>query len=260
MKTTKSYKDKLKNVDERYYYTDITGTALVHKKDLALILDVTVRSIENYEKQGLRRWENSPQRTPMYLLVDSINWYVNNISNKSSGIDSDNKPNEAYMEFLNNLTPLERELFQSSNLDPIDKLSRMKDIERKSMKNEIEKGNWVNKDDLDKNMTTLAALLMTALIQYEDLAPSQLENKSKEEISEIIYDVHSNVFDELDTLINKEFDCDESFYEVMLICSPSNGTVPPSGYIFAIGVPLLFSSTEIIAINIPDFKLIAIKH
>lgn len=202
----KSYKDKLKNVDERYYYTDIAGLAIAHKKDLALILGVTVRSIENYEKQGLEKYQNSPPRTPMYDLKEAIQWYLVNIQGVGAEPTVDNS-SDAYEQFLANLDPIQKAIFVRSNLDPIDKLSRLKDIERKEHRNKLEKGEWISFDDYDKASASNAMLLMSAMQQYKKIGMIDLSDKSrsKEEVYKILDGMGASIADTLNELVNKEF-------------------------------------------------------
>jgi len=216
----KSYKEKLKNVDERYYYTDIQGVAIIHKKDLALVLGVTVRSIENYEKQGLKKYENSPPRTPMYNLIDSIKWYLVNIQGVGAEPTADNN-SDAYEQFLANLNPTQKAIFERSNLDPIDKLSRLKDIERKEMRNNREKGEWVSFDDHDKAMASNAMLLISAMRRYKKIGMIELSDKSrsKEEVYKLLDGMGASVTDTMYELVNKSFPDGNSiigvFYNIM---------------------------------------------
>ena len=210
----KSYKEKLKNVDERYYYTDIQGVAIIHKKDLALVLGVTVRSIENYEKQGLKKYENSPPRTPMYNLIDSIKWYLVNIQGVGAEPTADNN-SDAYEQFLANLDPTQKAIFERSNLDPIDKLSRLKDIERKEIRNNREVGEWYSRDDVDKRLTSLAVLLMSSLKEYEQVASEELANKPSDQIEGLIRKAHDTVALNLSEVISNHFSVDGSLCEVI---------------------------------------------
>ena len=197
---------------------------LVYRSTLSKILKVTTQSIVIYEKKGLKRWDNSPNRVPMYELISSLEWYNKNINhkfkpNKQKNTTQTTKPTSSSTNldaFLDTLPMYKREIFHMSDLDPMDKLAKLRDVEKKETANRKELEELIDKNDVDKNMTTLAGLLSASLINYEDSAPAELEGKTKEEIATLIYDVHADVFNELDTLLNKEFDCTESFYDVMV--------------------------------------------
>ena len=221
-----SYLNKLKEsfpkIEECYFYV-FQKTVFVHRQDLAKILSVTTQSIKNYESKGLDRVDGSPNRVPMYELISSLEWYNKNINHKFKPNKQKNTTQTTKQTsstnldaFLDTLPMYKREIFHMSDLDPMDKLAKLRDVEKKETANRKELEELIDKNDVDKNMTTLAGLLSASLINYEDSAPAELEGKTKEEIATLIYDVNADVFNELDTLLNKEFDCTESFYDVMV--------------------------------------------
>lgn len=232
-KQVQRLKKEYPNLEEHKFYV-IDGDVVVLKKELEFFLKCQSRTIERYEKDGLERSKYSINRLPVYDPMSSYCWQDKNVQqkfkpNRSKEQKEQTPQNRANLdEFLASLPPYKREIFEMSELDYMDRLAKLRDIDKKETANLKEREQLIDKDDVDKNMTTLAGLLTASLINYEDAAPAELENKSKEDISKIIYDVHVDVFNELDMVVNKHFDCDESFYEVMAVAFKqiTNGATP----------------------------------
>lgn len=89
-------------------------------------------------------------------------------------------------------------------------------------------GQLVEAEDLDKAMAEQAILHKTDKINDEKVLPTLLEMKSASEISKILYEHNQERLSHFDKIINKEFSCPETLYNVIeavlakmrLGCSP----------------------------------------
>ena len=97
----------------------------------------------------------------------------------------------------------------------MDKLLKLEDIEKKEIQNKVERGSYIDINDVDKNMATLAIMMLSSLRNYEKSAPILLDGKSKDEILSIVKDAHYEMADRLDELVNMEWESDETLYDVV---------------------------------------------
>jgi len=83
------------------------------------------------------------------------------------------------------------------------------------MTNKALEGEYISIDDVDKDMASLAVMMLASLKNSEKSLPSELENSSSEEILERLTTTHFAIIEKLDRLIKREFSCDETLYDII---------------------------------------------
>ena len=212
----------------------INGITVVSRNDLAVMINCSTQTIVAYHKEV--RYENPLQKLDNsisgingnkihYDLMYALKWHQENIKvkytpkkQKNAGVatvDIPSKVGKDLSSFIDALPPHKRDIFESSTLDPMDKLLKLEDIEKKEIQNKVERGSYIDINDVDKNMATLAIMMLSSLRNYEKSAPILLDGKSKDEILSIVKDAHYEMADRLDELVNMEWDSDETLYDVV---------------------------------------------
>jgi len=203
---------KMNLVKTDVYFAD--GRLLVPRIFVQEDMGVTSRSIMNWEKQGL---ESSPLSLPKLKLYDwkqLRQWHKENIDQKQSA-RSKTKNVEIDEDALDEDNP-----FAHLDLDKVPKVEaeRRKEIEavkKLMMQNDELEGKLVSVDDLDKAMAEQAAIHISDKTNDEKTLPTLLANKSKEEISNLLYKHNQDKIETLGRIVAKEFDCDETLYDVI---------------------------------------------
>lgn len=198
-------------------------------------MGVTSRSIMNWEKQGL---EASPLSLPKLKLYDAKQlkqWHRDNIDQKQSARSSKNRDVDIDEDDLDEDNP-----FASMDLDKVPKVEaeRRKEIEavkKLMMQNDELEGKLVSVEALDKAMAEQAVMHIADKTNDEKTLPTLLENKSKEEISNILYRHNQDKIETLGRIVAKEFDCDETLYDIVFtILEKLDSNVSPNHIIKAI--------------------------
>lgn len=86
---------------------------------------------------------------------------------------------------------------------------------KKRKENKIQDGEYISVEEIDKSMASLGATIKANLTNMEKASSSEMENRSSDEILKIMQNNNDELHDRLDTLINKEFKCDDTMYDVI---------------------------------------------
>lgn len=203
---------KVKLVQTNVYFAD--GRLLVPRIFVQEDMGVTSRSIMNWEKQGLEPSELSLPKLKLYDAKQLKQWHKENIDQKQSA-RSKTRNVEIDEDELDEDNP-----FAHMDLDKVPKVEaeRRKEIEavkKLMMQNDELEGRLVSVDDLDKAMAEQAAIHISDKTNDEKTLPTLLANKSQEEISELLYKHNQDKIETLGRIVAKEFDCDETLYDVI---------------------------------------------
>lgn len=203
---------KVKLVQTNVYFAD--GRLLVPRIFVQEDMGVTSRSIMNWEKQGLEPSELSLPKLKLYDAKELKQWHKENIDQKQSA-RSKTRNVEIDEDELDEDNP-----FAHMDLDKVPKVEaeRRKEIEavkKLMMQNDELEGRLVSVDDLDKAMAEQAAIHISDKTNDEKTLPTLLANKSQEEISELLYKHNQDKIETLGRIVAKEFDCDETLYDVI---------------------------------------------
>jgi len=181
-----------------------------------LLLTVAqIAKIYGVSRNAVQRWdkpksERSDGVTKLYDAKKIILWHKDNInikqSQRRSKVDTREPSGEnPFSDLPDSDVPKEE----------LERRNEYEKLRKSRLNNEILEGNYIPVDDVDKTMATLAVMLMSSLKNHEKSAPTELANKKSHEIHKLIKDAHYDVTDRLDRLVKKEFDCDETLYEVI---------------------------------------------
>lgn len=178
-------------------------------------MGVTSRSIMNWEKQGLECSSLSLPKLKLYDWKELRRWHKDNIDQKQSARSSKNRDVEIDEDDVDDDNP-----FANMDLDKVPKVEaeRRKEIEavkKLMMQNDELEGRLVSVDDLDKAMAEQAAIHISDKTNDEKTLPTLLANKSQEEISNLLYKHNQDKIETLGRVVAKEFDCDETLYDVI---------------------------------------------
>ncbi len=97
----------------------------------------------------------------------------------------------------------------------LERRNEVEKLNKAKLSNDKLRGDLISIDDIDKDMATLATMFMSMLINFEKSAPVVLENLKKEEITPILEESHTEMLEKLDLLINKEFEGDDTLYDII---------------------------------------------
>ena len=185
------------DIQEKYL---INNREMVLSSYLEKLWGVTDKTIRNYVNAGMPVSEHSSARFKIFDLVECLSWRMNEINLSKSNV-SKTQQKESETESI-------EKLIQDANKRKIiaDANSAEHEETVKRVKAEVAKGNYV-----------LQALVhVSELYNDRKILPTLLEQKTKERIIELLERHHSGRVSNLKEIISKEFDCDETLYEVCI--------------------------------------------
>ena len=182
----------------------INDEVYVSKEVLAKSLGVSGRHILNLEKEGLEVSGYSLPKLKLYHLNNCKIWYQKKHAPSIEELYDGENP---YTDLPDYQVPKE-ELERRHEYEKLKKAKRQNDILEEK---------YIEFDEVDKLMATLSVMLLSSLKNHEKSAPAELENKSASEILERLKIAHVDIANRLHELANKEFDCDETLYDVIYV-------------------------------------------
>ncbi len=193
-------------IEEKYL---VDNREVVSSKYLQQIWGVTDKTIRNYITQGMPFLEESSSRFKIFDLIECVTWRMETINLAKSNV-SKVQQKESEKEST------ESEVFEANRQKILaDAKKAMFDADSAEIKYKTLKGELISIEDIDKAMAEQAVLHKTDLLNGEKVLPIMLENKDKAEIANILKENNQQRLDDLDKLINKEFKCEETLYEVV---------------------------------------------
>jgi phage terminase Nu1 subunit (DNA packaging protein) len=182
---------------------------VVTSRYLQQIWGVTDRTIRNYIKEGMPVSDISSSKFKIFDLIECINWRMSQIDMSKSNVSkATQKENE---------TESGEESVAKANRDKIiaDAKKAIHEANVSEMKEKNMRDELISADDVDKAMAEQAVIHKTDIINSEKILPLILENKSSAEITQELVGHNSERIKELNKLIKKEFDCDETLFEII---------------------------------------------
>jgi len=187
-------------IKETVYFTN--GKILVRNTYLAKAFQVTTRTVRSWDLEATPHDEG---RFALYDLHEVIQWRKLNIKARKKKQEQYPHNENPYADMPDTAVPKEE----------LEKRNEFQKLRKAKLQNAILEGEYVPVQDLDKTMATLAVMLMSSLKNHEKSAPAELANRASHEIQKLIKKAHYDLTDRLDRLLKKEFDCDETLYEVI---------------------------------------------
>lgn len=221
----------------------LDGRRLVTRRDLRRIWDCSDETIKKYTKLGMPKvnleellhegFERSRLLKPNEELLvpqQAIYDLANVNAWRDENIDANNgraaeKKRKALL--ANAPTPADEDLESDTpKLDNGEKSYALREMIAKTtsaeeqatiltLKRKNLEGQLVEAEDLDKAMAEQAILHKTDKINDEKVLPTLLEMKPASEISKILYQHNQERLAHFDKIINKEFTCEETLYDII---------------------------------------------
>lgn len=193
-------------VQEKYL---IKSREVVTSRYLQKIWGVTDKTIRNYVSDGMPVREESSPRFKLFDLIECVSWRMTQIDMGKSNVSGTQKK-ESNKEEVENL------IFEA-NRDKIiaDAKKAKHEASIAEIKEKTALGELISVEDVDKVTAEQAMLHKTDIINSEKILPSELENLSKGEIAKKLREYNQDRLDNLNKLIQKDFDCDETLYEIV---------------------------------------------
>ncbi len=217
--------DKLDILKNAYQNKDISAEVvyfidkelLVPSTFLSKMFRVTSRTIQGWESKGFSPSTHSLPRLKLFNIDELKRWKKINISEKQAkGGNSGKGISPELTSFIPDGVDEYKDI--PEHLLPKLELERRNEVEKLNkakLSNDKLRGDLISIDDIDKDMATLATMFMSMLINFEKSAPVVLENLKKEEITPILEESHTEMLEKLDLLINKEFEGDDTLYDII---------------------------------------------
>jgi len=192
---------------------EIDGEILGGKKFVSSDMSVSERHITEWEKKGFKASPLSLPRLKLYNIKDLRKWHKDNVDQKQS-----KRRNSDIIDG----TEEKDEHNKYAHL-PIDEVPQVEAMRRKEiaalkkllLQNDELEGRLVPADDLDRAMAEQAAMHISDKMNDEKTLPTLLENKSAEEISELLYEHNQEKVNMLKRIVQKEFVCDNTLYDII---------------------------------------------
>lgn len=219
--------NKIPGIEVRYYLKDRwIGT----KQDLAKVFGLkSIRSIQRNIDSGMPEHEESSEKLRLFDIENCIQWKKRNVNleqskrTKKNQADEDEEgkefSDEEEQNIVDSLTDkqlakiIENNAYLRKIVGDADK--SVEEAARSKLKRQNEEGELVDADDLDKAMAELAVMHKTDRTNDEKILPILLEQKTSQEISALLYEHNKDRLDLLSKIIKKEFDCEETLYDII---------------------------------------------
>lgn len=193
-------------VEEKYL---INNREVVSSKYLESLWGVTDRTIRKYVKEGMPIMEESSHHFKVFDLIECISWRMTQIDmgkSNISGVQKKESEKEA----------AEAEVFIANRNKIIaDAKKAGYEADLAKIKLDTATGELISVEDVDKVSAEQAVLHKTDIMNAEKILPTLLENMEKGALAKALRSHNQKRLDDLNELINKEFDCDESLYEII---------------------------------------------
>jgi hypothetical protein len=171
-------------------YTDNTG--------LQLILNKKVGMINKHRRDGLPFYEEG--KLTIFPILASIAWLRTNKPTTTK-----TKP-----EISNN----SKENLEKMTIEEAERLDKILKVQLSQVKLDKEEGRLVDADDLDRALKEQAVLHLTDINNSEKVLPVLLENKSRDEITQLLHDYNENRIDTLHSQVKQKAKTEPSMLDL----------------------------------------------
>lgn len=209
-----------KRLEVSYSYF-LDGKRLVSRRELCSLWEVTEEAIRAYHRRGFKKHELSLPKLAIYDLEESEAWRMANVQvnggNALMKRRAQNTSAEEHEEHIDHIS-----------FDEADRRKKIVDLKAAQVKLAEAEGRLVDADDLDKAMAEQAIMHRTDKTNDEKVLPILLEGKTASEISQLLHSHNQERLSFYDQIINKEFSCKETLYDVVeaVLASLSEGIDP----------------------------------
>lgn len=194
-------------VEEKYL---LNSREIVTAKYLQKLWGVSDRTIRTYVNDGMPLLKESSHRFKIFDLIECISWRMTQIDLTKSNV-SKQQEEESEVESLASRAAIANLTEQIDKAEIASEEKLIKIMKRKELE-----GSLISVDDVDKVSAEQAVLHKTDIMNAEKILPTILENLDKGEVAEALREHNQKRLDDLDELIQKEFDCDETLYEIVI--------------------------------------------
>lgn len=201
------------------YFLD--GKRLVSRRELCTLWEVTEEAIRAYHRRGFKKHDLSLRHMAIYDLEESEAWRMANVQvNGGNALMKRRAQNTSAEEHEQDIDHI--------SFDEADRRKKIVDLKAAQVKLAEAEGRLVDADDLDKAMAEQAIMHRTDKTNDEKVLPILLENKSASDIAELLHKHNQERLSFFDQIINKEFDCKETLYDVVesVLIALSDGVTP----------------------------------
>jgi len=166
---------------------EINGEVLYTKNETALAMNVTVRSITNWAKEGLEQSKYSTKNLALYNIDYVRDWHkVNKATAKQHQEQKDTSNSDSMSEKIKyddeNIT-----MWNAGVAEGIEK-ARVKRLERIKHEEEgkIRRAEWIPAEIVDKTQRGFITIMLQTLTNKLTSMPPRLAEKSQSEISNVL--------------------------------------------------------------------------
>lgn len=166
---------------------EINGERLYSKAETALAMNVTVRTLTNWGKEGLEQSIYSTKKVVLYNLDDVREWHKINKADKNKPtpeVDPDDP--EGMKEKLKyddeNITMWNATIAEGIEKARVKRLERIKQEDEKK----IRRGEWIPAEIVDKTQQGFVTILLQTLTNKLTSLPPRLASKKQSEVNVIL--------------------------------------------------------------------------
>ena len=200
--------EQVKGVEARRF---IDGKWVASKKEFAKICGVGLRTVERYLSAGM---PTHPASLEKFIVID----VEQGLEFRNRNIKKSKANNVKVKEIAVDTVDDNIDDIVDDTIIPDYSKSEAKEKHFKAELAELkyleEKGLLVKADDLDKAMAEQAVMHLTDKTNDEKVLPVMLEMKTSQEITTLLHEHNQDRLAMLDKIVNKEFKCNKTFYEV----------------------------------------------
>lgn len=224
MKSRSFLKSLLKSfpsIRERYWYFE-DNVAIVHKKDLSLILGVSDRSIETYHKKGLLKSKVTTTSVPMYELIYAIDWYRSNINTKhretKPSINNDNIHPDLEL-WIKEMKKWETVPLTHLPKDEIERRISVKEYIMKDVKAKLITEEVIESDKVDFAKAEAAVTILSHLRSLKKLLPSLVNPQNPHIVTPILDREFKQSVDSMHNFVNLQIpeESNSKFWDVIKV-------------------------------------------
>ncbi|WBC28550.1 hypothetical protein TPMD03_74 [Thiohalocapsa phage LS06-2018-MD03] len=190
-------------IEQNKVFMSLDGIILIFEDDLAKVIGVSKRMLQNYKEDGLEHHPLAVKGAVVYDLIYALKWLYNV---KDKVISTKQK------------TPIKKDSAADFNMKMLllDHETKEQKLETDKLKHAILKKEYVKAEDLDRSTAEQAVVHKAQYLDDLEMLPTLLENRSREEIDDVLQEHYASRMESISKFIDKQFELPNTFHNIIL--------------------------------------------